>query len=276
MGYYRPTDLSEALDVLADQTPTILAGGTDLYPTTDRPELPGNILDITALSALSGISDSADQIRIGAATKWCEIIHTDLPAAFDALKLSACEVGSIQIQNSGTIGGNLCNASPAADGVPPLLILDAAVELTSKTSSRTMLLSEFILGNRRTQLKPGEILTSILIPKASTDGQSHFLKLGARKYLIISIGMVAAKISTLNGKISEAAIAVGSCSEVATRLGEVERVLIGQSPRDPKIPADLITKALSPIDDIRADRAYRLKAVTELVNRTIEGIADEP
>jgi len=273
MSYHRPTDLIDALTLLGQGNPTILAGGTDIYPATDRPELTSDVLDITAIPSLCGITQDGSGFRIGAATKWSEIIATDLPPSFNALQLSAREVGSIQIQNSGTIGGNLCNASPAADGVPPLLILNASVELTSRSGTRTMPLQNFILGNRHTQLEPGEMLTAVLIPKAATAGQSHFLKLGARKYLIISIGMVAVRLTQEAGRITEAAVAIGACSAVATRLESLERHLIGQTAKTATIPADLVTEALSPIDDIRADKAYRLKAASALVTRTIRGIA---
>jgi len=154
--YYRPTELKDALAILAEKNPVVLAGGTDLFPATDRPMLQGEVLDITGISALSGIGEVDGYTRIGAATKWSEIIAADLPPACNALKLSAREVGSVQIQNSGTIGGNLCNASPAADGVPPLLILDAEVELTSKSGRRTLPLDTFIKGNRRTDIADGE------------------------------------------------------------------------------------------------------------------------
>lgn len=269
MGYHRPNSLSDALALLAEGKKTVLAGGTDLYPATDRPELDGNVLDITGISALRGVERQAGAYRIGAASKWSEIIAADLPPAFDALKLSAREVGSIQIQNSGTIGGNLCNASPAADGVPPLLVLDAQVELASLNGVRRMPLSKFIAGNRRTELAQNEILSAIVVPEASTSGQSHFLKLGARKYLVISIAMVAVKLVLDSGKIAHACVSVGSCSEVATRLPDLEARLIGASPTD-ALDADLITSSLSPIGDIRADAPYRNTAASELVARALK------
>lgn len=273
MGYHRPTELRDALELLAGGKVTVLAGGTDLYPATDRSTLTGDILDITGIAALSGITRAGGFIRIGAATTWSELIAADLPDAFDALKLSAGEVGSIQIQNSGTIGGNLCNASPAADGVPPLLVLDAEVELVSLRGTRTLPLRSFVIGNRRTELGVGEVLSAVLIPEASALGRSGFLKLGTRKYLVISIAMVAVRLEVQNNQVERAAIAIGSCSEVAQRLAEVEAALIGQSVKDLIIPRSAIESALSPIDDIRADAAYRLKAAAELVQRALFEVA---
>ncbi len=272
MSYHRPDALTDALALLAAGSPTILAGGTDLYPATSAQELRGDILDITGIAALRGITDAAGEIRIGAATRWSDLVAADLPDAFDALKLSAREVGSVQIQNAGTLGGNICNASPAADGVPPLLILDAAVELVSAAGHRRLPLAEFITGNRATRLKPGEIVSAVLVPKAATAGRSHFLKLGARKYLVISIAMVAARLEEDAGVIRSAALSIGSCSAVAVRLPAVERALIGQSVADFDIPADLVGQALSPIDDIRADAHYRAEAAVELLTRTIKGV----
>ena len=125
----------------------------------------------------------------------------------------------MQIQNTGTIAGNLCNASPAADGAPPLLILDAEVELRSVEIARHVPLGEFILGNRKTALRADELMTAIRVPISAVEGQSASLKLGARRYLVISIAMVAARVVTADdGTIRKAAIAVGSCSAVAQRL----------------------------------------------------------
>src|SRR5439155_3336986 len=131
------------------------------------------------VQGLRGISKDSGHYRIGAATTWSDIIRAKLPPAFEALKQAAREVGSVQIQNRATIGGNLCNASPAADGVPPLLALDAEVELISTQPTRRLPLSEFIRGNRRTALRPDEILAAIIIPQQEVPGTatSTFLKL---------------------------------------------------------------------------------------------------
>src|SRR5690606_12010591 len=146
------------------------------------------------LDELRGVSETASHVVIGARTTWTDLIRHPLPAAFDALKQAAREVGSVQIQNVASVAGNLCNASPAADGAPALLVLDAEVELRSRAGSRMLPLQDFILGNRRTAIEPGEIVTAIRIPKASIAGSSSFQKLGARRYLVISIAMAAARM----------------------------------------------------------------------------------
>ena len=129
--YAKPSTLDEALALLGDARWKILAGGTDFYPALGNKPLSENVLDINGLVELAGISQTASHIEIGARTTWTELIRHPLPAAFDALKQAAKEVGSVQIQNMASVAGNLCNASPAADGVPALMVLDADVELRS-------------------------------------------------------------------------------------------------------------------------------------------------
>jgi CO/xanthine dehydrogenase FAD-binding subunit len=178
----------------------------------------------------------------------------------------------VQIQNRGTIAGNLCNASPAADGVPPLLILDAEVELLSQRGPRRLPLSQFITGNRRTLLAPDEILIAIVMRAPAATMRSAFLKLGARRYLVISIVMVAVALDIVDGIVRDARLAVGCCSAVAQRIAGAERRLIGVDARaglgDAIEAGDLA--ALSPIDDVRATAAYRRDAALTLMRRAIE------
>jgi len=277
-AYHRPLDLRTALDVLATESVRIAAGCTDLFPATRAAALPGPILDITAIPDLRGVSRVRDGWRIGAATTWADILHADLPAAFDGLKLAAAEVGAIQIQNAGTVAGNLCTASPAADGVPCLMVLDAMVELRTASGARALTLADFLTGARTTALRDDEMVTAILIPEHAGRGRGTFLKLGARKYLIISIAMVAARLDVVGGVIAEAAISVGACSAVAVRLAALEQRLTGSpvGAAADLISADLVGPALSPIDDIRADAAYRKAAATELVRRAVATLAATP
>lgn len=261
--YARPETLGEALDHMAEGGWSVLAGGTDFYPLRVGKPLTDPVLDISAISGLRGIRRTGTGWTIGALTTWTDIVRADLPPAFDGLKLAAREVGSIQIQNAGTVAGNLCNASPAADGVPPLLTLDAEVELASVERARRLPLQDFIHGNRQTALRPGELVTAIHIPANAGEGRSTFLKLGARKYLVISIVMVAARLSADN-----VAVAVGSCSAVAQRLPDLERdVREGLGP-DAVITAQHLSP-IAPIDDIRAAAGYRRDAAAELVQRAL-------
>lgn len=273
--YTRPKRIEDALAAAAVGA-RVAAGCTDLFPATSRQVLAGPVVDITRVDGLRGILHDNHGWRIGTATTWMDIQRADLPPAFDGLKLAAREVGSVQIQNGGTIGGNLCNASPAADGVPPLLTLNAEVELTSLAGVRRLPLHSFLLGVRQTALTRGEILTAVVIPDVS--GISTFLKLGARKYLVISIAIVAARLELRDGLISEAALSIGSCSAVAVRLPMAEAALVGAPlvQATMRISEDLIRPALSPISDIRGDAAYRAGAAHELLQRALRSFTAEP
>lgn len=271
--YLKPKTLDEAVSLLASSGGQILAGGTDFYPALGE-HLPGRpVVDITSLGEIRGISFENEQIRIGGLTTWTEIIRTPLPRCFDALKAAAREVGSVQIQNRGTVAGNLCNASPAADGVPPLLALDAEVELASGTGSRRLPLAQFITGNRKTVRRPDEILAAVLVPLGMESAASAFLKLGARRYLVISISMVAAVVRTDDdGLVARAGVAVGSCSPTAQRLDDLERDLIGlrlTTGIGATVKPEHLS-VLSPIDDVRATAAYRRDASLTLVQRALE------
>lgn len=270
-AYARPTRIEDALKLLARGGRTVLAGGTDFYPARVGKTFTENVLDLTGLAELRGIQEQPDHWRIGAGATWREVIEAELPPQFDCLKLAAREVGGSQIQNTGTVAGNLCNASPAADGVPPLLVLDASVELASIAGSRALPLAQFIIGPRKTALAPGEIVTAIRVPKPVHAAKSGFLKLGARRYLVISIAMVAALIEHEEGIVRAARIAVGACSPVAKRLPELERQLPGK-PLDASL-ADCVAAAhltpLSPLDDLRGSAAYRAEAVHVLLRRLI-------
>lgn len=284
--YLRPTTLEEALALRAQagETPlTLLAGGTDVYPVRTHKSawfqpFSRDVLDLGAVPELSGIQHEAAGIRIGATATWSALAEAALSPAFDALKQASRQVGGVQIQNRGTIGGNLCNASPAADGVPPLLALDAEVELASLRGRRRLPLSAFVLGNRRTALAPDEVLVAILVAAKPDGARSVFLKLGARAYLVISIASVAAIIATdAAGLVSEARIAVGACSAAPQRLATLEARLIGQPAGNLATlvqPEDLA--ALAPIDDVRASAAYRQDAALVLVRRALAQLADKP
>lgn len=271
-AYARPTRVDEALKVLAQGGRAVLAGGTDHYPARVGRAPQEDILDLTAIRELRGIAERRDHWRIGATTTWTEVIEAKLPPLFDCLKLAAREVGGLQIQNAGTLAGNLCNASPAADGVPPLLALDARVELASIKGRRTSPLAEFIIGPRKTALRPGELLSAVLVPKPKHAVRSGFLKLGARKYLVISIAMAAAVIERDKGMVRGARIAVGACSPVAKRLPALEAALIGKRLSGDLARPDHLT-VLAPIDDVRASAGYRNEAALVLVRRLLDELA---
>ena len=271
--YLRPSTVDEALQALHSHDLTIVAGGTDFYPARVGKPLDDDVLDVSGIPGLRGIADNGDHWRIGACTTWTDVIRADLPPWFDGLKLAAREVGGVQIQNAGTVCGNLCNASPAADGVPPLLSLGASVELSSVNGTHILPLEDFVLGNRKTARGADQMMTAVILPKP-VGGRSggYFLKLGARKYLVISIVMVGATVSAdEDGRVASARVAVGACSAAAQRLPGLEAALVGCSLGaglgDAATNAHL--EPLSPIDDVRGSADYRNDVALTLVRRTL-------
>ena len=273
-AYLRPSRLEEALSALA-RPHVVLAGGTDFYPARVGRAIDEDVLDIGGIAVLRGISGDAAGWRLGATTTWSELMETDLPPLFDGLKQAAREVGGRQIQNAGTLAGNLCNASPAADGVPCLLALDAEIEIAGPGGRRFLPLRQFVTGVRRTALTPDELVVAIHVPRPRHAARSAFLKLGTRRYLVISIAMAAATLEIADGRVASAAIAVGACSPVAERLTQLEAALVG-APIDPRL-ADRVDVAhlapLSPIDDVRGSAVYRSDAVVTVLRRLLQGLA---
>lgn len=275
MGYSAPKTLPDALRELAAGDVTIVAGCTDFYPMLGEGKAPKKLLDVTQLAGLRGISRGPGGWSIGAATTWSDIINSDLPPTFDGLKAAARDVGSVQIQNTGTIAGNLCNASPAADGVPPLLTLDATLELQSLNGTRHVVLGDFITGARQIDLRPDELVVAVHIPELPASTTSSFLKLGSRKFLVISIAMVSVVV-TLDGtgRIEMVRIAVGSCSAVAQRLSGLEAELSGLDAAQIVARPEIWSRHLDPlsaITDLRGSAGYRLEAVAELCQRAVLG-----
>ena len=276
-AYHRPRTLAEALAIRAETGALPLAGGTDIHALRTaraawgdpwRPE----ILDLSAVRDLDGIAETAEGWRIGARTTWTMIAETPLPPLFDGLRTAAREVGGRQVQNRGTIAGNLVTASPAGDGIPNLLVLDAEVELASAGATRRLPVAQFLTGYRSTALLPGEIVTALHIPRC--DGaRSRFEKLGARRYLVISIAMAAGVIRLEGDRVAEARIAVGACSPVARRLPALENALTGLHPSEmPQVPQHAHLAPLAPIDDVRASAAYRSDAALTLLRDLLAGL----
>ena len=271
-SYLRPRDLESALAAMAEAPRTIVAGGTDYYPARVGKPLDDDVLDVTGIESLKAIEDLGDRWRIGALVSWTQTIEAPLPPMFDGLKRAAREVGGVQVQNSGTVVGNVCNASPAADGVPNLLALDASIELASCDATRSVPVGEFITGNRRTVRARDEIVTGISIPKPADGTTGSFLKLGARHYLVISIVMTAGVLEPApDGTVASVRLAVGSCSAVARRLHALEDELRGR-PIDAGLQQAVREDhlaVLSPIDDVRGTGEYRMDAALTLVRRTL-------
>lgn len=282
MAFLRPARLDEALGALATDGPggepwVVVAGATDHYPARVGRSPVEDVLDVSSIAGLRGVAAIAGGWRIGALTTWTDLAESDLPPLFDGLRAAALVVGGLQIQARATVAGNVCNASPAADGVPNLLALDAVVELASVRGPRRVPIGEFVTGNRRTARAADELVTGLFVPAAIAGAtvRSTFEKLGSRAFLVISIAMVAA-VAEIDGdgRIARARVAVGACSEVAQRLPALEAELTG---RPATAAAAGVARAehlsgLSPIDDVRGSSDYRHDAALTLVRRALERV----
>lgn len=268
-SYLRPSNLADALAALAARPRQVVAGGTDHYPARVSHTPDEDILDISALPGLRAIEEHATHWRIPALATWTDIAAAKLPPVFDGLRKAARQIGGPQVQNRGTLCGNLCNASPAADGTPNLLVLDAVVELASAVGKRQMPIADFVIGSRQTARRPDELVTAVRIPRPGRAARAVFSKLGTRAYLVISIVMVAvvAEIAP-DGRVAALRVAVGACGPVARRLPALEAALVGQYPSPDRVRAEHFAP-LTPIDDIRGTAAYRQAATLELLRRAI-------
>jgi N-methylhydantoinase B len=278
-AWHRPRSLEEALAIRATTGALPLAGGTDIHPLRTARAAWGEpwcdaVLDLSAVPGLDGIAQTPAGWRIGARTTWTTIAECPLPPIFDGLRAAAREVGGRQVQNRGTIAGNLVTASPAGDGIPNLLALDARVELAGAGGRRVTPLADFLTGYRATALAPDEIVTALHVPRL--DGaRAGFAKLGARRYLVISIAMAAGVIATdAGGRIATARLALGACSAVAQRLPALEAALQGVALQEAHdVPQASHLAALTPIDDIRASAAYRREAALTLLRDLLREFA---
>jgi carbon-monoxide dehydrogenase medium subunit len=275
-NYLAPTTLEDALETLGQQSDGahILAGGTDLVPRMrSRVVEPTLLIDLRLLN-LDGIEMTTDGIRIGASATHTDILESDLLAKqCPALCEAAADIAGPPIRNRGTVGGNLVNASPAADLVPPLLVYDAMVVLEKTKSKREFPLVDFFTGPGETVLSQDEILTEIQIPAVPPRTAAKFIKLGKRKAMAVAVVSVSAGL-TLDeaGNISQARIALGSVAPTPIRAQKAEATLQEQPPSiELFMEAGQIAKTeSSPISDIRASGDYRKKMVAVLTRRALE------
>ena len=270
--YFAPSGIDEALALLAKhgEKATVLAGGTDLVPNVNYYELKPDIFIYTGGIGSAYIKEENGKLVIGAGTTWTGLIANSLVAEKAGLLAEAAKQGGcVATRNAGTIGGNLANASPAADLSTPLLVLDAELLLKSADGERVVPINEFFTGPGETVLKPDELLVEIHIPPVR--GKTAFLKLGRRRAMTLSVVNTAVRLQ-MNGKIcKEARIAVGSMAPRPLRCEKAEGILNGNS-----VDKDLIGKCAaeaiketSPIDDQRATAWYRKKAGEKLVARAL-------
>ncbi len=259
--YYKPQALDEALKLLNElDEARVIAGGTDLLIDMRIGRYrPKNIIDINDLNELKYIVDDGNWIRIGALTRLQELIDSEivrekLPILYEAVY----HMASWQIRNMATIGGNLCNASPAADTAPPLMVLEAKLRVINIEGERTIDIREFFLGPRKTVLKRNELLKEIMVPVYKDYGYSY-MKLGRRNSFTLSIVSVASLLKVEDNVFSDVRIALNSIAPTPIRAFSAEKYLVGRKVTIDSIKAasKLVVKDISPITDIRATAEYR-------------------
>jgi carbon-monoxide dehydrogenase medium subunit len=275
--YLAPATLKEAFSALNQKKTRamIIAGGTDLLVRMRAGFIQPDLLVDIRLLGLDKIDDQGEMVKIGTFATHTDILRSELLADFfPALVEAAEEIAGPPIRNRGTLGGNLVNASPAADLATPLLIYDGEVVLTSEKGDRAVPLVEFFTGPGQTVLNTGEILKEIILPKLPSQSGAEFIKLGKRKAMAIAVVSVAARL-TLDqaGQISEARIALGSVAPVAMRAVKAEQHLIGKKPREDSFreAGEIARSECSPISDLRSTADYREKMVAVLTRRALTG-----
>ncbi|MDR2240927.1 MAG: xanthine dehydrogenase family protein subunit M [Zoogloeaceae bacterium] len=280
-AYLAPRRLDEALQAMADGDATVLCGGTDLAPQTESGarQYKAKLLNIRRIDSLHGIEIKGGEIRIGAATTISDIRRSAaLAEAAPVLTEAAGHFASEQIRNAASVGGNLCNASPAGDMSPPLLTLDAAVELAcwrdGAMQTRRVALDQFFLGPGKTVKQPEELLTAVVFKQPAADFVGRFRKSGPRPALEISTVSVAFGARLVQGKLSSVRVAMGAVAPTPLRARHVEAALEGQPLNDAAIAAAVAATAqdAKPIDDVRASAWYRAHLVRVFVEEVLNDV----
>lgn len=271
--YFEPTTLTEASRLFTEEHAQLLAGGTDLVIGMKAyTETPQSVISLQKIPGLDGITtDSDGSITIGAMTKAREVeLSEDIQKHHTALAEGASEIGSIQIRNLATIGGNIAHASPAADTVAGLLVADAQVDIASADGGRSVPINELFTGPGQTVLKPGEIITQFRLPSPASG--SHYIKHKIREVMDLAFIGVASAVNIDNGTITDARIGLAAVAPTPIRATEAENLLKGK-----EITSELLEQAgeaaataTSPISDLRCSAEHRREMVNVLTKRTLQ------
>lgn len=266
-----PTSLGGALDLLARDKGKWkpFAGGTDLMVLLEAGKLPHlNYLNIWNLPELRGIKVAETQVTLGALTTYTELQnHPTLREEFPMLCQAASETGGLAIQNRGTLGGNIVNASPAADSPPALLAYDAELELISAKGSRTIPYHSFHTGYKEMKIRPNELLRGIRLPRVTKELTHYYRKVGTRKAQAISKVCFAGVARMNDGRIVDLRIALGSVAPIPIRCTQTESALRNKQVNDLTLATAkaALTAEIAPIDDLRSTSAYRLRVSLNLL-----------
>jgi CO/xanthine dehydrogenase FAD-binding subunit len=280
-AYVAPRRLDEALQVMADGDATLLCGGTDLAPQTESGtrQYKSKLLNIRRIEELGGIAAKGGEIRIGATTTVSEIRRSAVLADIAPVLVQAAErFASEQIRNAASVGGNICNASPAGDMIPPLLVLGAAVELAcwqgGAVQTRRVPLEQFFVRPGRTVMRAEELLTAVVFDRPQADFVARFRKSGPRPALEISTVSVALGARLAGGRLSDVRVAMGSVAPTPLRARHVEAALEGKPLDAATIAAAVAATAqdAKPIDDVRASAWYRGHLVKVFVEEVLNDV----
>lgn len=275
---HSPRSLDEAYEILSLRAVKVIAGGTDLMVLMNARQLDAEeFLDIWRVDELRGIEDEGDRLRIGALATYTEMIRSPLIEKHaPALVAASRTVGAVQIQNRGTLGGNIVNASPAGDSLPVLAAYDAEVEIGSGRGTRRVDFNKFYTAYRRTVLESDELVVAVRLPKLKEGERDFFCKVGTRRAQAISKIVMAVKAKTKNEMIEWIRVGVGSVAPTVVRAYKTESLLAGRA-----ITSDLIEQAgqsisleVSPITDLRSTEHYRRTVTGNVLARLLREIID--
>jgi Aerobic-type carbon monoxide dehydrogenase, middle subunit CoxM/CutM homologs len=267
-----PKSLEQALSLLGDGVKPF-AGGTDLMVLFEAAKLHHKkFVSIWGLPELKGIEVTADSVTLGALTTYTEVQrHSVLRAEFPLLAAAASETGGIATQNRGTLGGNIVNASPAADSPPALLVYDAELELISKSGSRWTPYQTFHTGYKQMILRPDELVARIRLPRRREPWKQYYRKVGTRRAQAISKVCFAAAARVDGGRIAGIRIALGSVAPTVIRCYQTEQVLKSDL-RDLDSARAVLAREIAPIDDIRSTLHYRLRVADSLLSEFVKNL----
>lgn len=272
--YIRPETLQQALEARTRHPDfVILCGGTDLLVGSNKHDHPPGIIDLFGLPGLVGLEERADgSIRIGAATTYADILDSPLAQReLPSLCAASREIGALQIQARGTVGGNIATSSPVGDSLPVLLALDALIEVGSPESRRLVPYTDFCTGYRSIDLAGDELIVAVHVPARTPGLRQFWRKVGPRQAQSISKAMVAAAMHVRDGVIAEARIGLGAVAATPIRAAATENTILGQPPNATTAHAARAALAgeITPIDDVRSTAAYRLRVTQNIVARMI-------
>ena len=277
--FLRPKTLTELIEILADTRGSILAGGTDIIPKMRRAQFTARILvDISEMDELRFIRMQDQRIHIGSLSTHQELATSPILSVYNpALVASALTIGCEQTRNRGTLGGNIANASPAADTIPSLMIFDATLHLLSKSGERTLRIDEFLVSPGVTNLNPDELIHSVSFEPLTDAWGVSFMKLGKRNGMVISVvSASSAVVLDQEGRIKKSRICLGSVAPRVVRSPEAEEILIDQHPTKEILDnaAHVCIGDIAPISDVRSTADYRKHAAIVLTRRVLEQSVD--